>query len=64
MITLYKIGEISPIFLTVLLIIYLMIIELGNKRIRHALMPFVVVLAIVFMILALMSVYSTYISLK
>ncbi len=64
MITLAKIGEISPIFLTVLLIIYLIIVELGSKKIRNALMPLVVVLAIAFMILAVISVYTTYINLK
>jgi len=64
MITLAKIGEISPIFLTVLLIVYLIIVELGSKKIRNALMPFVVVLAIAFMILAVISVYTTYINLK
>ncbi|MGY4884377.1 MAG: hypothetical protein ACP5NZ_02235 [Nanobdellota archaeon] len=64
MITLTKLGEISPIFLTVLLIIYLIIVELGSKKIRKALMPFVVVLAIAFMILAVISVYTTYINLK
>ena len=64
MITLAKLGEISPIFLTVLLIIYLIIVELGNKRIKKALMPFVVVLAIVFLIIAVISVYTTYMNLK
>ena len=64
MITLANLGEISPIFLTVLLIIYLIIVELGNKKIRKALMPFVVVLAIVFMIVAIISVYTTYMNLK
>lgn len=64
MIILSEIGKISPIFLTVLLIIYLIIVELGSKKIRNALMPFVVVLAIAFMILAVMSVYTTYINLK
>ena len=64
MIILSEIGKISPIFLTVLLIIYLVIVELGSKKIRNALMPFVVVLAIAFMILAVMSVYTTYINLK
>jgi flagellar biosynthesis/type III secretory pathway M-ring protein FliF/YscJ len=64
MITLSKIGEVSPIFLTVLLIIYLMIVELGNRRTRNALMPLVVILAIAFMILAVISVYTTYVNLK
>lgn len=64
MITLAEIGEISPIFLTVLLIIYLIIVELGNRKIKNALLPFVFVLAVAFMILAIMSVYTTYINLK
>lgn len=64
MITLSKIGEVSPIFLTVLLIIYLMIVELGSRRTRNALMPLVVILAIAFMILAVISVYTTYVNLK
>lgn len=64
MITLAKIGEISPIFLTVLLIIYLIIVELGSKKTRNALMPLVVVLAIAFIILAVINVYTTYINLK
>jgi hypothetical protein len=64
MIALYKFGEISPIFLTVLLIIYLMIVELGGKKIRNALFPFVIVLVLVFTILAIISVYMTYINLK
>ncbi|HNZ52352.1 MAG TPA: hypothetical protein PLU55_04880 [Candidatus Pacearchaeota archaeon] len=64
MITLSKIGEVSPIFLTVLLIIYLMIVELGSRRTRNALMPLVIILAIAFMILAVISVYTTYVNLK
>jgi hypothetical protein len=64
MITLDKLGEISPIFLTVLLIIYLIIVELGNKKIKKALFPFVLVLAIVFLIIAVISVYTTYMNLK
>jgi hypothetical protein len=64
MITLAKIGEISPIFLTVLLIAYLIIVELGDRKTRHALLPFVIVLAIVFLIMAILSVYTTYINLK
>ncbi len=57
-------GEISPIFLTVTLIIYLIIVELGNKKMRKALMPFVIVLTVVFLIFAITSVYQTYMGLK
>jgi len=64
MITLSKLGEISPIFLTVLLIIYLIIVELGNRRIKKALFPFVIILAVAFLILAVISVYTTYMNLK
>jgi hypothetical protein len=58
MITLESIKEISPIYLTVTLIIYLMIVELGHGRIRKALFPAIVVLISVFLIIAGMSVYS------
>jgi hypothetical protein len=64
MIALDKIGEISPIFLTVLLIIYLIIVELGNKKIKNALLPLVAVLVIAFLIMAIISIYTTYINLK
>jgi cytochrome b subunit of formate dehydrogenase len=57
-------GEISPIFLTVTLIIYLIIVELGSPKMKKALMPFVIVLTIVFLIFAITSVYHTYIGLK
>jgi len=54
----------SPIILTVLLIIYLIIIELGNTRTKKALSPFTIVLGIVFLIIAITSIYSTYIGIK
>jgi len=58
------VGEISPIFLTVTLIIYLIIVELGSKKMRRALLPFVIALTIVFLIYAITSVYQTYVGLK
>jgi putative effector of murein hydrolase len=64
MINLQTATEISPIFLTVTLIIYLIIVELGNKKMRKALLPFVIVLTIVFLIFAIASVYQTYMGLK
>ncbi len=64
MITLNNASEISSIFLTVILITYLIIVELGNKRIKKALFPFILLLIIVFLIIAVTSVYSTYINLK
>jgi hypothetical protein len=64
MINLKLMEEISPIFLTVILITYLIIVELGNKKIRNALLPFIIVLTIAFLIIAVTSVYSTYVGLK
>ena len=57
-------GEISPIFLTVTLIIYLIIVELGTTKMRKALFPFVIALTIVFAIFAIASIYTTYMGLK
>ena len=54
----------SPIILTVMLIVYLIIIELGNKRTKQALSPFPIVLGIVFLIIAVINIYSTYIGIK
>ena len=54
----------SPIILTILLIIYLIIIELGNKRTKIALSPFTIVLGIIFFIIAITSIYSTYMGIK
>jgi len=64
MINLDLMGDISPIFLTIMLIIYLIIVELGNKRIRNALLPFIIILTIAFLIIAITSVYSTYTGLR
>ena len=55
------IGNLSPAILSVVLIAYLMFVELGNQRMRKALMPFVIVLTIIFVIVAVTSVYITYI---
>ena len=64
MINLQAATQISPIFLTVTLIIYLIIVELGNEKMKKALMPFVIILTIIFVIFAIASVYQTYIGLK
>ena len=58
MIALGFIGKISPIFLTVLLIGYLMIAELGHGRIKKSLMPLLVVLIVLFLIIATVDVLS------
>ena len=60
MIILSKLGVISPIFLTVLLIAYLMIVELGNEKIKEALRPIVIVLIVIFLIIAIISILATY----
>ncbi len=64
MITLNFAGEVSQIVLTVTLIIYLIIVELGNRRIKNALLPFIIVLTIAFLIIAITSIYTTYVNLK
>jgi hypothetical protein len=56
MITLEKVGEISPILLTVLLIGYLILVELGNNKIKKTLLPLIVVLMAVFAIMAVMDI--------
>jgi putative effector of murein hydrolase len=64
MITFQGTTDISPIFLTVTLIIYLIIVELGNEKMRKALFPFVIVLLLVFLIFAATSIYQTYTGLR
>ena len=58
MIALSSISKISPIYLTVTLIIYLMIVELGHEKIRKSLFPAVIALIAVFLIVAVLSVYN------
>lgn len=60
MITLPEAGNISPILLTVTLIIYLLITELGNEKIKKALMPIIIVLIVIFAIIAAVSVITVY----
>jgi hypothetical protein len=43
-----ELGVISPIVLSVLLIIYLMTVELGSPRIKKLLVPILIVLMIIF----------------
>jgi len=64
MITFQDIGKISPIFLSILLIAYLILVELGNEKIKKALLPFLIVLIIIFAIIAIISIYSVYIRIK
>jgi O-antigen ligase len=58
MITLGEVGKISPIFLTVLLIGYLILVELGHEKIKKALIPLVIVLIAVFLIIAVVDIIS------
>jgi len=48
----------SPIILSVTLIVYLIIIELGNEKIKKVLMPLVISVGIVFLITAIINVLS------
>jgi len=54
----------SPIILSVLLIAYLMLFELGNKKIKRAIFPFVVVLLIIFVIIAVLNIIEVYSGIK
>jgi len=58
MIIINNLGQISPIFLTVLLIACLILVEIGNKKIKKMLTPFVIVLVILFGIIATFDIIS------
>lgn len=58
MIMLELTKKISPIFLTVLLIVYLMIAELGSKKIKKDLFPLLVVLLTVFSVVVIQDIIS------
>jgi len=60
MITFNDLGQISPIFLTVLLIAYLIIVELGHAKIKKTLLPFVIVLIGLFLIIAIIDIISKF----
>jgi hypothetical protein len=49
---------ISGIFLSVLVITYLILSELGNEKLKRVLKPIVIVLIGVFLIIAVMSIRS------
>ena len=52
--------HLSPIFLSVLLIIYLMIVELGNEKIKKTFVPIIIGLIAIFVIMAFLDVLATY----
>lgn len=52
------VGLLSTIALSLLLIVYLIIIELGNKKIKNALLPFVISLIVIFAIIVVQDVAS------
>jgi Mg2+/citrate symporter len=58
MITANASGLLSPIALSVLLIIYLIIIELGNKKIKNSLLAFVISLIAIFIIIVFQDIAS------
>jgi len=58
------IGNISPIVLSVLTITYLMLFELGNEKIKHALKPLIIVLMFIFLIIVVLSVFTIYSGIK
>lgn len=58
MIILNSLEKISSIFLTLLLIGYLILVELGSEKIKKRLIPLVIVLIILFLIIAVMDIAS------
>ncbi|MFH1310797.1 MAG: hypothetical protein ABIH65_00120 [Nanoarchaeota archaeon] len=60
MITLNNVGDISPIFLTVLLIGYLILAELGGKKIKKTLFPMIIILLVVFFIIMVIDIASKF----
>lgn len=51
-----SIGWLSPIGLSILLIIYLMIIELGNKKMKKALLAYVIALIAIFAVIVFQNI--------
>lgn len=58
------IGSLNAIIFTVVLIAYLILYELGNEKIKHALRPLLIVLVVIFFIIAGLDVYQTYMGLS
>lgn len=58
MIILNSLEKISSIFLTLLLIGYLILVELGSEKIKKRLIPLVIVLIILFLIIAVIDIAS------
>jgi uncharacterized protein YacL len=56
--------KISAIALTVLLIIYLLMAELGSEKLKKALLPFIITMLAVFILIAGASIISTYMGIK
>ena len=48
----------SPIVLSFMLIVYLLIIELGNEKMKRILMPIVICLGAVFVVVFVLNIYS------
>jgi len=55
-----SLGNISPIILSLVTIAYLMLFELGNEKIKHALRPVIIVLIAVFLIMAFLNILGVY----
>jgi len=51
-------SGLSPIVFSVVTLITLIIYELGSEKIKKTMLPFVIILVIVFLIIAGMKIYS------
>lgn len=61
MIIFQDVRGLSPIFLSVLAILFLIIYELGNEKIKKIFLPFIIVLIVIFVIIAGIDIYNMYI---
>jgi hypothetical protein len=60
MIYLPQTGNVNPIILSLILIFYLLLVELGNKKMKKILMPTVITLTIVFLGMAITDIVNTW----
>ena len=51
-------AVVSPIALSVLLIVYLMIVELGSVRVKKILLPIIIVLMVLFAVVFVQNIAS------
>ena len=51
-------GAVTPIALTLMLLVYLLIIELGDRDKREVLIPFIIAIGAVFVLVVILNIWS------